>query len=69
MMKISDKALKLIGRKLLSSMEASSDQDSSTSTHDSTLAAYERAMSLEPGTRPEPKKAQVLLFRDNSRDD
>jgi hypothetical protein len=53
MIKFSDKALTLIGQKLLSSMEASSNQDSSASTHDSTLTAQESA----------PKKALVLLFR------
>jgi len=75
MMKFSDKALKLIGEKLLSSMEASSKQDSSTSTPDNppangTLAAHERARSLT--LRAEiagPQKARVLLFRNNTKDD
>ncbi len=69
MKKISDKALKLIGRKLLSSMEASSDQDSSTSTIESTLAARKRALSLGLRKKQEPEKARVLLFRGNFADD
>ncbi len=66
MKKISDKALKLIGQKLLSSMEASSDQDNSTSTLDSTLARHERTAGSAQGGNQEPKKARVLLFRDNT---
>ena len=68
MMKFSDKALQLIGEKLLSSMEATPKQDRSTSTPDSlpvkgTQAAHERACSLVLRTEtPGPKKARVLRF-------
>lgn len=65
MIKISDKALKLIGRKLLSSMEASSDQDGSTTTLNSTLEAHKRALSLGLRKKQAPEKARVLLFRGN----
>ncbi|GEM_PF-3392839 len=70
MMKLSDKALQLIGEKLLGSMEATSTQDSSTSTPDSlpvkgTQAAHERARSLVLRTEtPALKKARILRFPD-----
>ena len=69
MMKISDKALQLIGRKLLNSMEASSDRDSSTATLDSTLEAHKRALSLGLRKEQAPEKARILLFRGNGTDD
>ena len=74
MMKFSDKALKLIGRKLLSSMEASSDQDSSTSTRnsvltDNALTAHERAQSLGLRAKSSLQKASVLPFRNSTEND
>ena len=75
MMKFSDKALQLIGRKLLSSMEASPPQESSTLARnspppDGALAIRERANSLllrQPDSVRE--KARVLPFRNGDKDD
>lgn len=69
MMKFSDKALKLIGRKLLSSMEASSDQDSSMPASGNSRAVHERARSFTLRAKRDQKKARVLAFRSNGGDD
>jgi len=74
MMNFSDKALKLIGRQLLSSMEASSNQDSSMSVGNSTSpgnnqAAHERTRSVTLRAASSPQKAQVLPFRNSIEND
>jgi len=69
MMKFSDKALRLIGRKLLRSMEASTNLDETTSVCDEPPTYRQpRATTLREKS-PDTGKARILPFRSGNRDD
>ncbi len=65
MMKFSDKALRLIGQKLLQGMEASRTTDAGQ-TPDMAVVDNEPPRTQQDGSR---RKAAILPFRGNARDD